>query len=705
MCYLSAQAPDSPSHPLQMRIPMYNHTSHLPFPGACRRLLLGAVLLGACTDLPNDPSPPASASGAGTSAVTYITSIPIKQKERIHVTVTGAAAERCVSVAVSGAVAETLFSAVGPCNGAGAGGGTGLTKTSAMAAAAGALTFGTSPAGAGARISVVPDSVQTYRVELDDGSGALDHSDVVLRVEVLASVTDFGATGADQTNDHPALQALINDARGYANIYFPSGTYHVDDRILVRRSNLRLWGNIGVEGTPNSRLFARFRDSLSIIDIEAHNHEWDPSARLKNVTVERLFFQGTGQTWAFGVLVVSSDSVNVRRNRARNIGLASGVAAGGEPTRNLRIEHNLVDNDPSYLKPGTFGVLLNQGTDTATVRDNEIYWVSSGIQWWGGGADPKEIETYDPLRRKRAKNLTIHDNVVKYVSAGIWGGNGDSIKVTDNYVQSCQDVCLDAEGSNNVLFEGNTAKYAGQSVLASFYFSTGVVFRNNTVEQDGTQHDVPAIGGARAPWQGMFALLGHNQDQDSITTRLVGNRFIFTPAGPGVGRLYKESSRFMAVDSNTMSNTVIEMAYNNNGVVQVTGNTMTFSRSTDTFPAIMVGSNHNAPGLPAGSAYITGNVVRSSVLQSGQGIEAWQWAWGPAVRTYIENNQVSGFATSILYRNDNYEHVWRITGNWYDGRIARSGNTAPSAYVAGNSYTGPVSPLPPCKPGMTCYPT
>ncbi len=655
-------------------------------------LLLGiaATLLAGCRDLRSAPAPSAGLTAETAGGAASVPSIPIKQKERIRVTVTGTAAERCVGVAVSGAV--SLFRAVGPCDGAE--GGTGQAAMSTMAASAGTVTFSTLPNGVGARIFAVPGAVQTYTVELDG---------VALRVEVLASVTDFGAGGRDTENDQPALEALINDRRNYASIYFPPGTYHVDNRVLVRRNHLRLWGDMGAEGVPAARLFARYRDSLSIIDIEAHDHHRNASARRKHITVERLFFEGRGQRASYGVLIVSSDSVYVRNNHARNLGIAGVVAAGGDPARDVWIEGNVAENDPSNLRPGTHAVLL-QWVTGARVRGNRISWVASAIQWWGGGADPKDARNYDPLRRKRSRKLTIEGNVVRNVSAGIWGSNGDSIRVLGNTVQSCQDVCLDAEGSRNVLFEGNTARYAGQSVLASFYYSTGIVFRNNTVEQDGTRHDVDGIRGARTPWQGMFMLFGHNQDQDSITTRLVGNRFIFNPVGRGVGRLYKESSRFMAVDSNTMLNTVVEMTYNNSGVVRVTGNTLRFTRSTDTLPAIRVGSNHNAPGLPAGSASITANVVQSSVPQRGAGIDAWQWAWEPPVTTSIQGNQVTGFATSILYRNDSREHVWRIVGNRYDGRIARSGNTAPRANVAGNSYTGPAGPPPSCRAGAVCHP-
>jgi hypothetical protein len=121
-------------------------------------------------------------------------------------------------------------------------------------------------------------------------------------------------------------------------------------------------------------------------------------------------------------------------------------------------------------------------------------------------------------------------------------------------------------------------------------------------------------------------------------------------------------------------------------------------------PAIYVGSNHNSPGEPAGFAYITGNLVQSDAAQANAGIEAWQWAWGPAVTTYIQNNEVYGFATSILYRNDNQAHNWTITGNWYDGRIARGGNWTPNKYVANNTYTGSVTPPAVCKPNMICEP-
>lgn len=671
-----------------------------------RFVLLGAAgaVLAGCTDLPSDPAPLADVAGATAGAVTYVSSIPIKQKERIHVTVTSAAAERCVSVAVSGAVSETLFSAVGPCSGAGSSGGTGQAKRSAMAAAAGALTFSTSPAGAATRISVVPDSVQTYRVELDDGSGTLDYGDVVLRVEVLADVTDFGATGNDESNDQPVLQALVNDVRGYTNIYFPPGTYHVDDRVLVQRSNLRLYGNIGVEGLPNSRLFARFGNHKAVFDIEANGHNMSPYPRLKNVTVERLFFQGYSQQWGFGVLAVSSDSIRVRHNRARNIGVARSAAAGGEPTRALWVEDNLADSDPANLALGTFSVLLDQGTDGAWVRRNNISYVYNGVQWWGGNSDPTH-PGYDPTRTQRARNLVIEGNTVLHTSAGIWGGNGRHVLVHDNVVEDCADMCLDAEGSHDVRFTFNEARHAGTSVLGVYFFSSRVVFEDNVVEQDGRawNHDQNASG---RPGHRMFYTANPSGGGDSITVELRRNTFTYTgsaTSGIGVGVLEKLSTRSMIIDGNVLNNTVIDMASNNNGLVQVSNNSVYLTRAVG-LPAIYVGSNHNSPGEAAGFAYVTGNLVQSTAAQANAGIEAWQWAWGPPVTTYIQNNEVYGFATSILYRNDNQAHNWTITGNFYDGRIARGGNWAPNKYVANNTYTGSISPPAVCKPNMICEP-
>jgi hypothetical protein len=679
--------------------------SYVPYAGVFLRLLLPAAMLASCADLPHDPSAPASVNGAAASAVTYVTSIPIRQKERIHVTVVSAAAERCVAAAVSGAVSETLFAAVGPCGGAGPGGGTGQTKTSAMAAAAGSLTFSTAPAGAATRISVVPDSVQTYRVELDDGSGALDYGDVVLRVEVLAQVTDFGATGADESNDQPALQALLDDSRGYANIYFPPGTYHVDDRVLVRRSNVRLWGNIGAEGTSNSRLFARFPNGRAIIDIEANGHNASPFPRLKNVTVERLFFQGGGQTWAFGVLVVSSDSVRVRHNRARNIGLARSVASGGEPARSLWIEDNLVDNDAAYLKNGTFGVLLDQGTDGAWVRRNSISHVYNGIEWWGGNADP-DSDQYDSTRTQRSRNLTIERNTVRNTSAGIFGMNGRHIVVHDNTVEVCADMCLDAEGSHDVRFTFNRARHAGTSVLGVYYFSSRVVFEDNIVEQDGRFWDHEQnLSHPGRPGHRMLYTANPWGVPDSISIELRRNTFTYTGSGTsgiGVGVLEKLSTKSVIIDDNVLNNTVIEMASNNNGLVRVVNNDVNLTRNARR-PAILVGSNHDS-GASAALAEVSGNMVGSSAAQDSAGIQVWQWMPGTAVSSSITGNSVSGFATSILYQNDNHAHAWNITGNGHDGRIARRGNQAPGGYVGGNTYTGPVAE-PPCKPGMICHPT
>ena len=52
------------------------------------------------------------------------------------------------------------------------------------------------------------------------------------------NVRTLGARGDGIANDRPAIQAAVDAARPGATIYFPAGTYRLDDAIKVRHSRL-----------------------------------------------------------------------------------------------------------------------------------------------------------------------------------------------------------------------------------------------------------------------------------------------------------------------------------------------------------------------------------------------------------------------------------------------------------------------------------
>jgi hypothetical protein len=119
------------------------------------------------------------------------------------------------------------------------------------------------------------------------------------------------------------------------------------------------------------------------------------------------------------------------------------------------------------------------------VITNIVQGYAHGINWWGGDANP--ARGGNPSNPRWAIDLQIENNtVIKSGGGGIWGSMGQQVAARWNYVDGCGDVCLDAEGSNEVLFENNNAANAANGVLAVFFNSQDVRFVNNRCIQNGS---------------------------------------------------------------------------------------------------------------------------------------------------------------------------------------------------------------------------
>ncbi|HEX8362000.1 MAG TPA: right-handed parallel beta-helix repeat-containing protein, partial [Longimicrobium sp.] len=400
----------------------------------------------------------------------------------------------------------------------------------------------------------------TSSISVPRGGPALTRSTAAL------SISSPGYDAVCGTRATAAIQKAVNASQ---DVVIPACDFYVDTTITLP-SYSRVRGAGDASRLIVSRGLANDGKSMFF------------TTGSSDVTVERLRFRGASKAthYAFHARFANG-RIRFLDNVVERMGLMLvDNSSDVEVLRNTGSDVILALHD---------GVHITYASSNVRVRRNSISDYSSGVIWWGGEADPERGgfgRSYGP------QHVVIDSNTVRNTTSGIFGGRGAYIKVRHNDVQNCEDVCLDAEGSHDVYFGGNTAKYAGQAVLASFFYSSKIVFENNYVEQDGTQHGPkPAAAGLRAPWQQMFALFSRWEDPDSTSTILRGNRFVYHPLGEGVGRVYKESSKSMWMDRNILTNTVVEMGYNNSGVVDLTGNKLHFN-FTAPYPAVHVGSNH-----------------------------------------------------------------------------------------------------------------
>lgn len=481
------------------------------------------------------------------------------------------------------------------------------------------------------------------------------------KIVQTASVTDFGAIPHDGVDDSPAFQRAVNTAR---EVVVPAGDWNIATVVNVP-SNTRIRG-VGAA----SRLVASTPGMYAMLDAVGPG-----DTPVYDVAVDSLGFLGTSEPWKHAFRTRWGQRIRFADNVAVRVGIINvDNSSEVEVIRNTGSDR---------VAEGHHGIDLNFARNVQVIA-NHVTDYGIGIQWWGGWADPAHPGF---SRAKLTGGHTIANNLVHRTGGGIWGANGEHIVVSGNDVLGCSDVCLDAEGSDNVRFVGNWARYAGTAVLATFFYSTNVVFENNTVEQDGRRwgsHE--AAGHLEQPWRTMFWQFGRHDDPGDISVELRNNRFTYTPTGGGVGLMLKESSRSLTIADNTMTNTALDLNYNNGGTVSVLRNKMSFSYGIDR-PAILVGSNHMGPNYSAqGQAVVTGNTITSSVSQGSYftltpAIRVRQWAWSPLiVESTISDNNLSGarYYWHVEYRNDNAAHRWSISNN--GGRIRRTGNTTPFLY-------------------------
>lgn len=489
------------------------------------------------------------------------------------------------------------------------------------------------------------------------------------------------ATNGDWT---AAIRAAVAAARV---VYFPADSYAVSDSIRLP-AGTRLYGDGAgslIHQKVNRPLFKATGSSSAFVD---------------SLTVDHLRFRGTSGYFALDFRTVRH--VTVTDNVANVIGLihvsthlpinvndgtpdpaaTAGLTSESQLSRWITILRNratgtyVVGSHPNSIP---FGIYIEYAAD-GTISHNVVRNYQHGIEWLGGDANPARggaLENPRWLRR-----FVIQYDSVFNTEGGIWGGMAEDVTVSHNYVETCADVCLDAEGSTRVTFSHNVAKDAGGAVLAAFYYSRDVTFEHN---------DVRSAGVPGQPERMLFRLQNGTEKTDSILVTVRNNTFTWT--GTGVGEIVKESSRMLVLEGNTVTNAVLKLdPGNNGGGVRVLRNRITFDRSTGGQPAIRLGHNYACwEAYPLGcKVEVRGNHISTGVAQdTAKGI--LYWAKGPAVDSTVRivSDTVVGFGRWLkIYGDAATQVAFTVTNNVYagvtSGAIELGGVVVPTITQSGN---------------------
>jgi hypothetical protein len=486
-------------------------------------------------------------------------------------------------------------------------------------------------------------------------------------------------------DDTEAIRSAINNAAASGGlVYFPA---------LPNGEEYIVTSTIGV---PSGTTLYGDGPTLSKIRVD-HEGEAFQNSRGSDIALKHLGFRSTGSDpsqWALGTY--SSHNITVENVHATGLGiLYSGTAAPTAPISDSDYSTNV-----SVLNSTGTGKCLTDFSNCPSTNDNSgiviaytkhtrvtgntFRYYTSGIQWHGGG-----YANYDPSGASHPRqvfDLWIEDNEVYDVYHGIWGSRGDSVIVHENTVARCLDVCLDAELSRNVRFTRNTARDAGNGVLAVFFWSEGIRFGYNTVSQTGN-------------WNGSLLFTNNTDSSPNGVSVWVHNNEFRWDKPSGYGKVEKAPTAFFGFSNNTLVNTVINFVIPDwqggytawHGGVQITGNTLYFDRYLGgSVPAIRAGmtTGHNdAAATPVNANWdldIGGNDIRSTTLQNGYGIHVLQPSTSSKVESWIYWNKVRNFSTSIHVQQTSvwnsgwggYAPYFLISENGLSRGISQSGSVS-----------------------------
>lgn len=331
------------------------------------------------------------------------------------------------------------------------------------------------------------------------GTGATATT-VQTKLRETVSVKDFGATGDGTTDDRTAIVAAIAAlASAGGTLYFPPGTYVINDGITISNSNLRLLG----AGTA------------SVIQVNQTNgiNTFMFNLSGSNVSFERLKLRrGTNTNAAVG----GADTLIDLQNTVFNLELRSCFIEGNMTGQIVRSGYYYTEircKGEIASHPRNISICDNYWTDTGSraidircVQDVVISgnkFRNCGVNIPGGAKGTcVEVQSYDATATLRPSyNVTISNNVFqRWGDGAINCGGIYELSITNNVCEGSsifgveplgiEENCIAVLGGQRIVIDGNTCavtRSAGiqvrtQDITGPVYKDLyDVVISNNTL--------------------------------------------------------------------------------------------------------------------------------------------------------------------------------------------------------------------------------
>ncbi len=316
----------------------------------------------------------------------------------------------------------------------------------------------------------------------------------------------------------------------------------------------------------------------------------------------------------------------------------------------------------------------------ATVTDCGYQNVLSGVEWWGGDANPVSGDGAAGRERKCGRFLIADVSVIDSTISGIWGSMGHDGMVTRCSLARSGDVGFDAEGSENIVFRACTAEDGANGCFGTFFLNSNIAFVD--CHARSTHRDLP-----------VFRI--HNPTLDMANNRSIvvrgGHWECSDPAGPSVMGTAGGPCGELTITGATLRNVRIDTAFIGVHRTEVTGNTLAFPQPFEGGGAIRVGGSKTL-GSPAGGTVVVENNIVSAAARAPAAIEIWEDDPISSATSRISANRISGpFSAGFSITNASPNPAVRQTATLDHNRLALPRDASTLRLAA--SHPGVAKPL------------
>jgi hypothetical protein len=350
-----------------------------------------------------------------------------------------------------------------------------------------------------------------------------------------------------------------------------------------------------------------------------------------NIRVENCWAKAINPGGSSYYLVAAGSAKHVTVTHCHGVDIPLLVTGGGAPTTagtttenatyDVEFSYNSVTLPaPEWKKQQATGVVL-ASTVGAKVMHNEFHHLVHGVQYWGGD---NGSEWKSPATPHWARDMVISDNNCSDVGGSCyWGGMGQNIQFLRNKSQNCGDACIDIEGDNDDLVEGNT-------IIDG---NLGILWRNNHIE---------VRGNTVITTHGTFPLvhISNNSRNAGLNTdiRIHDNRFECRSPEVFCKVEYQDVEGFV-FEHNQVTNGIFHPYDRGQVGTSVINNTFVFTHAVpQSFAAVEAGWQ-----VRGGSAKVIGNTIESNAGQpGGSQCILLQWADTAASAEYFVQGNTCG---------------------------------------------------------------